>query len=162
MIIEAIDPIDEAEALGDVLHACVHAGASVHFTLPFTREAAAEYWRGVRGRIVLAAHEDGRILGTVSLILDTPPNQPHRAEVGKMLVHPDARRRGIARALMHELEALARREKRTLLTLDTVSGGEAEGLYRSLGYEFAGTIPDYALLPDGERLVPTSLYFKRL
>lgn len=163
MTIEAVDPAAEADALGDVLYATVLAGGSVHFLDTLSPEDARDYWRGIRGRAVLVARDEhGRIVGTASLILDSPPNQPHRAEVAKMLVHPDARRRGVARALLHELEALARREKRTLLTLDTVAGREAEGLYRSMGYELAGTIPDYAFLPDGSRLVATHLYFKRI
>ena len=162
MTIEAVDPVQEAEGLAGVLHACVQEGASVSFLLPFSVEDARAYWRGVTGRIVLAAREDGRIVGTVSLALDTPLNQPHRAEVAKMLVHPEARRRGAARALMHELEAVARRKGRTLLTLDTADGSAAEPLYQSLGYQRVGTIPDFAVATDGNGLVATTLYYKRL
>ena len=160
--IEAVDPVEEAEALGEALHACVHAGASVHFVLPFSREEAAGYWREASGRIVLAVREGDRIAGTVSLIVAMPPNQRHRGEVSKMLVHPDFRRRGLARALLAALEAVAREEGKTLLTLDTVTGGEAEGLYRSVGYEFAGSIPDFASSTDGRSMESTSLYYKRL
>ena len=161
MTIDAVDPVEEAEGLARVLHACVQGGASVGFLLPFSLAEAQKYWRDVRGRVVLAARERDRIVGTVSLTLDTPPNQPHRGEVAKMLVHPDARRRGVARALMRELEVVARREKRTLLTLDTADEGAAE-LYRSLGYAGVGTIPDFAVATDGRGFVATTLYSKRL
>ncbi len=159
--IETVDPAREADALGDVLYETVRAGGSVHFLDTLTIEDARDYGRGLAGRAVLVAREEGRIVGTVSRVLDSPPNQPHRAEVAKMLVRPDARRRGVARALMREIHALALREGRSLLTLDTVAGGEAEGLYRALGCEFVGTMPDHALLPDGSRRVATALYFKR-
>ncbi len=164
MTVEVVDPAREADALATVLHACVHAGASVSFVRPFPLTDARRYWRSLSGsdRILLVARDAGRIAGTASLVLDTPPNQPHRADVAKVLVHPDARRRGVARLLMHELEVHARRKGRTLLTLDTVTGGAAEPLYRSLGYERVGTIPDYALDSDGVRLLATTLYYKRL
>lgn len=164
MTIEAVDPGIEAHGLAEVLRACVAGGASVSFVEPFSLDDARAYWRGLAGtnRIVLAARDEGRIVGTASLVLDTPPNQPHRADVAKVLVHPDARRRGLARRLMEEIEAVARRKGRTLLTLDTVTGGAAEPMYASLGYERIGAIPDYALLPDGVRLVSTTLFYKRL
>jgi orotate phosphoribosyltransferase/ribosomal protein S18 acetylase RimI-like enzyme len=151
------------------LHAVVHDGAGVSFIVPFSVEDARRFWRdrvvpGVRAqtRRVLVARRDGRIVGTVQLDLGTPPNQLHRAEVSKLLVHPEARRRGIARALMVALEAVARSEGRTLLTLDTWTGREAEALYRSLGYTVAGVIPRYArgsVTPD---LEPTTIMYKEL
>jgi ribosomal protein S18 acetylase RimI-like enzyme len=112
--------------------------------------------------VLLARDDRGRIVGTVQIDLGTPPNQPHRADVLKMLVHPDARRRGIARALMLAVEELARQSGRTLLTLDTVTGGNAEGLYRSLGYLTVGVIPGYALPPVGSETEPTTIMYKVL
>ena len=138
---------DDLDMLGGVLHACVHAGASVSFILPFSRDDAKGFWRdqvlpAVRAgsRCVLLARHAAEIVGTVQLDLATPPNQPHRAEVKKLLVHPDARRRGIARSLMTAAEIEARAARRSLLTLDTVAGGAAEPLYRSLGYIPIGVI----------------------
>ncbi len=159
----------DLDALAEVLHAAVHAGASVSFVLPFSLEDARAFWLekiapGVRsgGRRVLLARVDGEIVGTVQLILDTPPNQSHRAEVAKLLVHPKSRRLGIGRALMRELEDVARREGRTLLTLDTRTGDKAEPLYRSMGYVLAGVIPQYARGPASADLEPTSLMYKVL
>jgi hypothetical protein len=159
----------DIDMLADVLHAVVHAGAGVSFVVPFSRDDARGYWRdrilpGVRARTrrVLVARWGARIVGTVQLDLATPPNQQHRAEVAKMLVHPEARRRGVARTLMTSLEAIARSEGRTLLTLDTVTGGNAEPLYRSLGYVTVGVIPGYArasLTPD---LEATTIMYKEL
>ncbi|HVQ29627.1 MAG TPA: GNAT family N-acetyltransferase [Vicinamibacteria bacterium] len=159
----------DVDMLAEVLHAVVHAGAGVSFVVPFSRDEARVYWRerilpGVRARTrrVLVARWGARIVGTVQLDLATPPNQQHRAEVAKMLVHPEARRRGVARALMTSLEAIARSEGRTLLTLDTVTGGNAEPLYRSLGYVTVGVIPGYArasLTPD---LEATTIMYKDL
>lgn len=160
---------EDLEMLGAVLHACVHAGASVSFVLPFSIEDARAFWReqvlpAVQGgsRRVLLARQGGRIVGTVQLDLDTPPNQPHRAEVRKLLVHPEARRRGIARSLMTGAEEQARAARRTLLTLDTVTGGAAEPLYRSLGYVPIGVIPGYALNHDSTSLESTTVMYKRL
>jgi ribosomal protein S18 acetylase RimI-like enzyme len=155
--------------LGDVLHAVVHDGAGVSFVVPFSLDDGRAFWRdgvlpGVRAgtRRVLVARDSDRIVGTVQLDLGTPPNQPHRAEVLKMLVHPAARRRGIARALMIALERLAREEGRTLLTLDTWTGGAAEILYRSLGYVTVGVIPRYARGSTTPALEPTTIMYKEL
>jgi GNAT superfamily N-acetyltransferase len=163
------DSSAELEMLAEVLHATVHGGGSVSFVLPFSLDDARGFWRekvmpGVRAgtRRVLVARIEERIVGTVQMDLGTPPNQPHRADVAKMLVHPDARRRGIARALMLALENTARESGRTLLTLDTVTGGNAEGLYRSLGYATAGVIPGYALPPVGAELESTTIMYKVL
>lgn len=158
----------EAE-LGALLHACVHAGASVNFILPYSRDDAERFWRekilpaaeGGR-RTVLVAQRDGRIVGSVQLDHDTPPNQPHRAEVAKLLVHPDARRQGVARLLMEELERLATRLGRSLLTLDTRTGDKAEPLYVSLGYQTVGVIPGYCLDPFEGRLDATTIMYKTL
>src|SRR5437667_9830743 len=160
---------EEIDQLAGVLHAAVHAGASVSFVLPFSLDDARSFWRDrvapaveSGARCVLIARWDGTIAGTVQLILDTPPNQRHRAEVAKLLVHPDARRGGIARALMQRLEALARESRRTLITLDTRTGDKAESLYASLGYRLAGVIPGYSRAPDGERMDATSYMYKAL
>ncbi len=157
------------DALATVLHAAVINGASVSFILPFSMDDARAFWRekvlpGVRNRTrrVLFARWNGEIAGTVQLDLAMPPNQRHRADVAKLLVHPEARRRGIARALMVALEEVAREENRTLLTLDTVTGGSAEHLYLSLGYHMTGTIPRYALNSDSTKLEGTSILYKEM
>ena len=160
---------DEIEMLGNILHAVVYGGAGVSFVVPFSMEDARAFWiekvlPGVRAgtRRVLLARWGTRIVGTVQLDLSTPPNQKHRAEVLKMLVHPDARRRGIARALMVALEGVARSEGKTLLTLDTWTGGYAEFLYRSLGYIIVGVIPRYARGSTTPALEATTLMYKEL
>ncbi|MEO8372914.1 MAG: GNAT family N-acetyltransferase [Candidatus Solibacter sp.] len=157
------------EMLADVLHAVVHDGASVGFILPFPIAEARAYWRRRvlpdvqdRKRRLLLAWDGAEVVGTVHLNLDTMPNQAHRAEVSKLLVHPKARRRGIARALMTELEALARTERRTLLTLDTRTGDSAEPLYLSMGYTLVGAIPRFAHAPDSPALDATSIMYKEL
>jgi GNAT superfamily N-acetyltransferase len=159
----------DVASLGEILHAAVHDGAGVSFVVPFALEEACAFWtsRVVPGiaagsKRVLVAREAGRIAGTVQLDLPWPPNQPHRADVGKMLVHPDARRRGIARALMLALEDLARADGRTLLTLDTVSDSPAEALYRSLGYVTIGVIPRFALKSLVRELEPATFMYKEL
>jgi ribosomal protein S18 acetylase RimI-like enzyme len=160
---------DDVDMLAAVLHACVHAGASVSFVVPFSHQDAKAFWSGqvlpevaARKRSLLVARSGGNIVGTVQLDLATPPNQPHRAEVKKLLVHPDARRRGIARSLMVAVEVEARRAQRTLLTLDTVTGGAAESLYLSLGYVVVGVIPGYALNFDSSVLESTTVMYKKL
>jgi GNAT superfamily N-acetyltransferase len=163
-------PLEEdINMLGDVLHAVVHDGAGVSFVVPFSLEEGRAFWRdtvlpGVRAgtRRVLVARWDARIVGTVQIDLAVPPNQRHRAEVLKLLVHPSARRRGIARALMIAIEAVAHGEGRTLLTLDTWTGGNAESLYRSLGYVVAGVIPRYARGSTTPELEPTTIMYKEL
>ena len=141
----------DLDALAGVLHAVVHDGPGVSFVVPFSIGESRTFWAdgvlpGVRAgtRRVIVARLDGRIVGTVQIDLATPPNQQHRAEVLKLLVHPSARRRGIARGLMIAIESVARAEGRTLLTLDTWTGRAAELLYLSLGYVAAGVIPRYA------------------
>jgi len=153
--IKAFSPEEVAARIADfggLLHACVTAGASVNFVMPFTQDDARAFWRDkvlpplrAGTRTVLAAQVDGRLAGSVQLSTDTPPNQPHRGEVTKLLVHPDFRCRGIARSLMVALEALAREKGRRLITFDTTTGGAAEPLYTSLGYISVGVIPDYSL-----------------
>ena len=134
---------------------------------PLDPAIAAAFWEGVlaataRGdRILLGAFDGEELVGTVSLILDMPPNQPHRAEIAKMMTHPKHRGRGAASALMREAEHLASLRGRTLLTLDTASEDGASSFYERLGFTFAGEIPDYALRPHGG-LTATRLYWKRI
>lgn len=156
-------------ALGALLHACVHGGASVNFVLPFSQADSEAFWTAkvfpaVRAgtRLLLVARQEGRIVGTVQLDTATPPNQPHRAEVTKLLVDPNFRRRGIARALMAELERQARRLGRSLITLDTVTGDKAEPLYASLGFATVGSIPGYSRAPIEDRLDSTTIMYKAL
>jgi len=160
---------NDIDMLAAVLHDCVHAGASVSFVLPFSHDDAKAFWRakvlpGVECGLclVLIARCGKQIVGTVQLDLATPPNQPHRAEVRKLLVHPSARRQGIARALMLALEQEARRYRRHLLTLDTVTDGFAEPLYLSLGYTKVGVIPGYAVRPDSPYLDATTIMYKQI
>jgi GNAT superfamily N-acetyltransferase len=154
-----------AQALADVLIDCVEGGASVSFMLPLPRDKALAFWRGVlegaaRGERVLLVAEtaEGRIIGTVQLITALPDNQPHRADIAKMLVHRDARRRGVAGMLMAAVDRAARDEGRTVLVLDTVTGGDAERLYQRAGWHSAGSVPNYALMPDGAYCATTFFY----
>jgi GNAT superfamily N-acetyltransferase len=154
--------------LADILHNCVEGGASVSFMLPYTRQQACDFWRGVaesvgRGeRIVLvAATPEGIPIGTVQLITDQPPNQPHRADVAKLLVHDKARRLGAGRQLMQRLEQHAREQNKTVLVLDTATGSGAEVFYTRAGWQKVGEIPRYALMPDGE-MTATSVFYKFL
>jgi len=155
--------------LGALLHACVLDGASVSFVLPFAAADAEAFWMEkvhpavqAGGLLLLVAHVGGRIAGAVQLDHNTPPNQPHRAEVRKLLVHPDFRRRGIAKALMAELERRAGRLGRSLITLDTRTGDKAEPLYASLGYRTAGIIPGYCRDTFGDWLDSTTIMYKAL
>ncbi|GGF66225.1 N-acetyltransferase [Azorhizobium oxalatiphilum] len=142
-------------ALSDILLDCVAGGASVSFMQDMTRAEAEAFWRRIAddvaqgGRALLVAEQDGRALGTVQVILDTPPNQPHRGEIAKMLVHRDGRQQGMGAALMRAAEDTARQEGRTLLTLDTVPDEAGFRLYARLGWSSAGVVPGYALWPDG-------------
>ena len=154
--------------LGGILLDAVEGGASVSFMAAVSRaEAEAFYakaaWEAAAGRrAVLGAFEGEALVGTVQLLLDTPPNQPHRAEIAKMLVHRSARRRGHARALMLAAEAEAKARGRTLLTFDTMAGSAAEKLYLGLGYVRVGEIPRYALYPDGSGPAATAVFYKLL
>jgi GNAT superfamily N-acetyltransferase len=162
-------PIADAalDQLADVLVDCVEGGASVSFMSPFPHTEALAFFRKVaasvasRDTVLLAARLQGRIVGTVQLGLDTPPNQPHRADIRKTLVHRAARGRGIAAALMARAEQEARRNGRWLLVLDTVPGENGHRVYRRAGWTETGIIPDYALFPDG-RLCDTVVMWKQL
>ncbi len=157
-----------AEALAEVLIDCVHGGASVSFMAPLPQDKALAFWRGVaegvarQERVLLVAESasDG-IVGTVQLITAMPDNQPHRADVAKMLVHRKARRQGVAQRLMAALDDAARDEGKSVLVLDTVTGGDAERLYERAGWQRVGTVPRYALMPDGA-FCGTTFFYKHL
>ena len=156
------------DAIAEILHACVHDGANVGFVMPFDLNQARTFWvqkiaPGVVAnmRVVLAAKVDDQVAGTVQLNLDTPPNQPHRADVSKLLVHPRYRMLGVGRALMEQIESYGVKAGRRLLTLDTATD-IAEKLYISLGYERAGHIPGYAREPSEDRFVGTTIMYKVL
>jgi GNAT superfamily N-acetyltransferase len=155
--IEVLDAAAAASAerrLAEILCACVDAGASVSYLPPLARDVARGFWKRMATdvaagtRILLAAWDGAVLVGTVMLEFASSPNQPHRAEVQKLLVDPAARRRGVARALMARAEVEATHVGRTLLTLDTRAGDAAEALYRAMGWHDAGRIPGYALNAD--------------
>jgi GNAT superfamily N-acetyltransferase len=153
------------DELAGVLADCVAGGASVSYMAPFTHEQAREafaVWAEEvdrDARLLLAAFLDGTVVGTVQVVYATPPNQPHRADIAKLLVRRAARRRGIAQLLMEHAEREARAEGKTLLVLDTVTGDDAERLYTRLGWTRVGVIPNYALYPDG-RPCDTTVFWK--
>ena len=155
------------DGLAAVLADCVAGGASVSYLAPFSHEDARAAFAAFAAdaaaerRVVLAAFADGEVVGTVQVVWALPPNQPHRADIAKLLVHRSARRRGIARLLMEHAEAEARAGGRTLLVLDTVTGDAAEHLYTRLGWNRVGVIPGYALYPDG-RPCDTTVFWKSL
>jgi ribosomal protein S18 acetylase RimI-like enzyme len=168
VVIEPVHSLDGViDGLADVLADAVDGGASVGFVAPFGRRQAAEWWRSLSAEIetgkiiLLIARDADRIVGTVQLRLALLPNSRHRAEVAKLLVHRDARRRGIARRLMAAIEDAARREGRTLLLLDTIGGTAADRLYRSLGWIEVGSVPNYAAWPDGQ-LASTTFFYRAL
>ncbi len=156
-----------ASELAAILSACVAGGASVSFLWPFTTREGQAYFASLEdefakgGRLLLGAFTDGVLVGTVQVILAMPPNQPHRAELAKLLVRPEHRGRGVASALVAAAEEEARARGKTLLVLDTVRGDHAERLYRKLGYTAVGVIPNYALFPDG-RPCDTVVFYKAL
>ena len=153
--------------LTDILVDVVDEGGGVSFMAPLARDEAKAFWQGVAddveagGKVLLVADHEGRPAGTVILQLMWQPNQPHRAEVAKLLVHSRARRHGLARQLMQRLEDEARARGRTLLLLDTVSGGAAEALYRSMGWIEVGRVPGFALSPYGA-LDDTTFFYRAL
>ena len=167
--IRRVDTLTDAdiEGLAAVLLDCIDGGASVGFMQPFVLGQALAGGRGRAAdveagkRVLLGAEDEHGIVGTVQLILDQPENQPHRADLAKMLVHPRARRRGLGTALMRAAEEMGRECGRTLLVLDTIPDSDAERLYVRLGWIRVGTIPDYALLARGG-LSPTTVFYRRL
>ncbi len=159
---------DEVHGLSDVLIDCVEGGASVSFLWPMTREKAQQFWSGVaqsaaRGErlVFVAEHPDGSIVGTAQVIWAQAENQPHRADVAKMLVHRRARGAGVGAALLSAAEHGALEHGKTLLVLDTVTGSDGYRLYARNGWQRCGEIPNYALWPDGKPC-PTTVYFKSL
>jgi GNAT superfamily N-acetyltransferase len=149
--------------LAAVLMDCVEGGASVSFMQPLSHERALAFWRGVAEgaaqgeRALLVMSDEEGIVGTVQVVLDQPDNQPHRADVSKMLVHRRGRRRGYGAQLMQAAETIARAERKTLLVLDTAND-EAERLYARLGWQHCGVIPGYALFPRGGLCATTYMY----
>lgn len=164
--LDAQEALARAGQLAGVLLDCVEGGASVSFMLPLGRGKAEDYWRGIAGgvargeRTLIVAEDAHGVAGTVQLVTDMPDNQPHRADVAKLLVRRAARGRGIGRLLMEAVEDAARAQGRRVLVLDTASDS-AERLYRRLGWQRVGVVPDYALLPQGG-LCATTFYYKHL
>ena len=170
LVVEALDAAAAASAerrLAGILVGCVEAGASVSFLPPLSMEVAQGFWRQVAkdvatgDRVLLAAWLDGALVGTAQLVLGMPQNQPHRADVAKVLVDPTARRAGIGRALMQRVEAEAQARGRRLLVLDTLAGDAGESLYRRLGWQEAGRIPGFALDAAGVEHA-TIFFWKRV
>ena len=166
--VRRLDTVGELQLqqLAELLIDCVDGGASISFMQPLPLVDALAFWRDVaagvqRGeRLLLVAEDDAGIVGTVQVLLDMPPNQPHRGDVMKMLVHRRARRQGLGAALMQAAESEARTAGKSLLVLDTASA-EAERLYASLGWQRVGAIPGYALLPQGG-LCDTTYFYRVL
>jgi ribosomal protein S18 acetylase RimI-like enzyme len=168
-ILYADDLGKHAAELGALMRACVLDGASIGYVLPFSLEDGAAFWTKTvlpalrnGGRLLLVARREGLIVGTVQLDYDTPPNQPHRAEVRKLMVHPAHRRQGIAQALMAALERHAAALGRSLLTLDTRTGDAAQPLYAALGYQVVGMIPGYCRDTLSSRLDSTTIMYKAM
>ncbi|RVV97197.1 GNAT family N-acetyltransferase [Mesobaculum littorinae] len=160
---------DRADALADILSACVAQGAAIGFMLPLSDAAARGFWTdAVRPeiaagrRVLFGVTRGGDFLGAVQLLTAMPANQPHRAEIAKMVVHPRARRQGLGRLLMGAALDHARAIGKTLVTLDTRTGDAAEALYAAVGFQRAGVIPDYAWDPDGAARHGTTFMFARL
>ena len=168
MTIAVLEPSAEVRStLSEILIEAVADGASVSFMHPVSPDAAQAFWTKAQAaaergdRVLLGAWDTGALIGTVTLLLDCADNQPHRAEIAKLIVRPSHRGRGIATALMRAAEAAAVERSRTLLVLDTAEEGGAASLYESLGFQLAGRIPDYAFKPHGG-LNGTLIYFKRI
>jgi GNAT superfamily N-acetyltransferase len=167
--VRRLHALDDAQIddLAAVLIDCVEGGASVSFMHPLTRDRASAFWRRVAQgvaageRALLVAEDAQGVCGTVQLVLDQPENQPHRADLSKMLVHRRARRHGVGAALVRAAEATARDCGKTLLVLDAVTGGDAARLYERLGWVRVGDIPGYALFPRGG-LCSTTVYYRNL
>jgi GNAT superfamily N-acetyltransferase len=157
----------QIEDLARVLIDCVEGGASVSFMHPLTHERAVAFWRRVADdvaagkRVLLVAEDAEGICGTVQLGFDLPENQPHRADLSKMLVHRRARRQGLGAALVRAAESAAREHGKTLLVLDAVTDGDAARLYERMGWMRVGIIPRYALMPGGEPC-DTTVYYRDL
>jgi hypothetical protein len=156
-------------SLAEIVADGVNGGAAISFMQPYSHDDGLRFWRDkvfpdVAGgkRVLFVAWLDDAIVGTVQMDIAPPPNQPHRCEVAKMVVHSRARRQGVARRLMQALEAHARSIGKTLITLDTRTGDRAEQLYGSLGFRAAGVIPNYAYDPDGRARHGTTYMYKEI
>jgi GNAT superfamily N-acetyltransferase len=153
--------------LCEILADCVNGGASVGFMQPYASADALAYWQGVAeaveagGTLLAVAELEGKIVGTVQVGFASMPNQPHRGDLKKLLVHRSARGKGLVRLLMEAVEGEAARQGRTLLVLDTATGSDAEAIYPRLGWERVGVIPDYAMWPEGG-FCSTTLFYKRI
>lgn len=153
--------------LAEILTDCVNGGASVGFMAPCEWQGFIPYWNRVFNEVepgdtaLLVAEHNGEIVGTVQLGLAQMPNQPHRADLKKLLIHRKARGLGLARKLMEAVEEEARNQRKSLLCLDTATGSPAEAIYTHLGWERVGVIPNYALYPDGSPCA-TTLFYKGL
>jgi GNAT superfamily N-acetyltransferase len=164
--IHAVDD-KQIDELATVLIDSVEGGASVGFMHPLTRDRATAFWRRVAhgvtagNRALLIAEDAHGVCGTVQLVFDLPENQPHRADLSKMLVHRRVRRQGLAALLMQAAEATARESGKTLLVLDAVTDGAAARLYERLGWVRVGDIPGYALMPEGG-LCSTTVFYRNL
>ncbi|MEP6780523.1 MAG: GNAT family N-acetyltransferase [Gemmatimonadaceae bacterium] len=158
---------DTVSQLASVLVDCVEGGASVSFMAPLGRERAEAFWTRVAHdvangeRAILVAQDDNGICGTVQLILAQPDNQPHRADLSKMLVHSRARKQGLGAALLRAAEQMGRDSGKTLLVLDAVTGGDGERLYTNCGWQRVGVVPNFALLPHGG-FCDTTFFYRRL
>jgi GNAT superfamily N-acetyltransferase len=167
--VRRLKAVDDAQIneLAGVLIDCVEGGASVSFMHPLTRDRAVAFWRRVANgvtageRALLVAQDQQGVCGTVQLVLNQPENQPHRADLAKMLVHRRARRQGLGAALIQAAEATARECGKSLLVLDAVTGGDAARLYERLGWVRVGEIPGYALFPQGG-LCSTTVFYRNL
>lgn len=170
--VRALSPADietHAKDLCQVLMDSVLDGAAISFMITLTQTEAETFWLQDVGNAVargdrhlFGAFLEGRLVGTVQVITGMPPNQPHRAEIAKMVVHPDRRRLGLGKALMDAALDTARRAGKTLVTLDTRTGDVSEQLYRGLGFEQAGVIPDFAFDPDGQTRHATTYMYRYL
>ena len=168
MKVEALDPSSYADAitgLGALLKDAIDGGASVNFVAGVTNEQTEGWWAARAGRVAdgtitvfVARDDEGRIVGSTLLERSINPNSPHRAEIGKVIVHRSMRRQGLAKALMQAAEERARAEGRWMLILDTVTGSPAASLYESLGWVTVGTIPGYALNTAGQPEAATYYY----
>lgn len=166
-IIDAEEARAAIPDLCEILSDCINGGASVGFMLPYEPKDAVGYWNGIadaveEGGIILAVAEvEGKVVGTVQVGLASKPNQPHRGDLMKLLVHRSARGLGLSRRLMEVVEKEAVRRGRTLLVLDTATGSDAEKIYPRFGWERVGVIPDYAMWPEGG-FCGTTLFYKRV
>jgi ribosomal protein S18 acetylase RimI-like enzyme len=168
-LLRASDLAGALPDLVEILHSTVHGGASVGFILPFSLDDAADFWLtkvfpAVRtgDTVLFVAYQGNHISASTQLELALPPNQPHRANVAKLLVHPEARRAGLGRALMDALEAEAQARDKVLLVLDTRSGDPSQNLYQSLGFQVAGEIPNFCRNPLEDVFEPTTYMYKHL